>query len=786
MSTGVHTHCVGSCGLHGVCDEVHGRCNCQLGWGGPTCGKLRQPGCSLGSQDAAGPQLRVPCAGVRAVSPVACDCLQECLSSGEDVCGHASVGCNDKWKTRPANHRSSMAYNLTYKPTFYALLTCIALPPGERATSAYPPPRGARLTTFADYREHGYPSLGAPVPINGAIPAYGAGLSPPEDWRGGGIEPKYATGAVWVWGRGNGSQARCVSFEGMPWMRVGCSGRGRCLLERGGGGLGRARCVCVDGSYGAHCEQVCSNDCLNDCSGNGACIHGFCKCDVGWFGVDCSDSLEPSRAQIPRGMLHFDASAYGPGPVGMAPERTLSELPRSIRPHVRRMRKAVFVYDLPPSINREADRWSMRFWNEGCFVECDPVHKRRIYATQAHFDGHLMHDDYIRTLDPSQAKLFYVPTFMMQRHTWAGAIQRTMLSVYNHLRFAYPYWNRTGGRDHVWFMPGEKLNCVVPEVISDHSIIVTHWGGRKGYTSAETDCLDPAKDVVVPPITPIQHDLAEYRRRLQGPMNAASGKNVETVAARSGPLLLFAGGIASFGASQERKRKGGVDTRSKQEHLMEVVGDTKKQCSEPSETKNKRCRMIYSMGVRQSVWRARLWADPDMKIVSSGIPNYLAVASTARFCLHTEGNSWGTRLIDQMAVECLPLIVNDGMVFPFENLLTRDAYNTFSLHLSKTQIPQIPAILRNVSDARRLEMHRRLREYKRGFVWFRPEGLAYEYTIAALGERLVSWLGETPETSQAGGRRARLRVRRRARGGEKTRRTRREDAAGPVPAGMPR
>ena len=38
----------------------------------------------------------------------------------------------------------------------------------------------------------------------------------------------------------------------------------------------------------------------------------------------------------------------------------------------------------------------------------------------------------------------------------------------------------------------------------------------------------------------------------------------------------------------------------------------------------------------QAVWKQRLWAEPDMKIVSSGIPNYLAEASTARFCLHTE------------------------------------------------------------------------------------------------------------------------------------------------------
>ena len=35
---------------------------------------------------------------------------------------------------------------------------------------------------------------------------------------------------------------------------------------------------------------------------------------------------------------------------------------------------------------------------------CDPVYNRRIYAAQSHFDAHLLHDDFARTLDAEQAK----------------------------------------------------------------------------------------------------------------------------------------------------------------------------------------------------------------------------------------------------------------------------------------------------------------------------------------------------------------------------------------------
>lgn len=77
------------------------------------------------------------------------------------------------------------------------------------------------------------------------------------------------------------------------------------------------------------------------------------------------------------------------------------------------------------------------------------------------------------------------------------------------------------------------------------------------------------------------------------------------------------------------------------------------------------CRHVYSMGVRQAVWRQRLWAEPDMRIVSAGIPDYDTAVPNARFCLHTEGNGWGARVVDYMAMECLPLMINDGMIFPY-------------------------------------------------------------------------------------------------------------------------
>lgn len=251
----------------------------------------------------------------------------------------------------------------------------------------------------------------------------------------------------------------------------------------------------------------------------------------------------------------------------------------------------------------------------------------------------------------------------------------------------------------------------------------------------------------MPTITPIQHDLPRFEAKLQPAMRRATASSFE----REGPLLLFAGGITSFGASQDNIRRSGNDSAAKQEKWLRRV--TADRCARPEVS----CREIYSMGVRQAVWRQKLYLEPDMRIVSAGIPDYLTavpqacrscrcpipavicrtlacLSAQAHFCLHTEGNGWGARVVDYMAMECLPLMVNDRMVFPYANILD---WKTFSLHLRKRQIPDIPHILRNFSADTQLTMHAQLRRYKRAFVWWRPDGLAYEYTLAALGQRLL-------------------------------------------------
>ena len=51
----------------------------------------------------------------------------------------------------------------------------------------------------------------------------------------------------------------------------------------------RHQCPCfLDGLAGKTCSEKTEMFCVNQCSGHGECIRGWCKCQKGYFGTDCA------------------------------------------------------------------------------------------------------------------------------------------------------------------------------------------------------------------------------------------------------------------------------------------------------------------------------------------------------------------------------------------------------------------------------------------------------------------------------------------------------------------
>ncbi|KIY92264.1 exostosin-like glycosyltransferase [Monoraphidium neglectum] len=94
------------------------------------------------------------------------------------------------------------------------------------------------------------------------------------------------------------------------------------------------------------------------------------------------------------------------------------------------------------------------------------------------------------------------------------------------VKTAHPYWNRTGGADHIWLFAHDEGACWAPSEVYENSIILTHWGRLDkhhvsgtsyypdNYTLEVTDdpfqpqgftrligghpCYTPGKDLVIP------------------------------------------------------------------------------------------------------------------------------------------------------------------------------------------------------------------------------------------------------------------------------------------------
>jgi len=44
------------------------------------------------------------------------------------------------------------------------------------------------------------------------------------------------------------------------------------------------------------------------------------------------------------------------------------------------------------------------------------------------------------------------------------------------VKSAHPYWNRTGGADHIWHFAHDEGACWAPTEVYNNSIVLTHWG----------------------------------------------------------------------------------------------------------------------------------------------------------------------------------------------------------------------------------------------------------------------------------------------------------------------
>ena len=692
-TAGVYRPCARECGPWGYCDASIGVCICAIGRGGDDCRTLTLHHCRVHAEG------EMACMTFRGL--MSCECRRACEGKYGGVSRRHAPICWDF--ATPAKALAHNTSDLPELPMTALTFRTPAWPPIGRCARPNPPKHCASSQEKPLRRATAILG-GAPVPIKRcplACSRRGTCIRPFKD-RGQQAEERFPLGRAAVAAVDGGAEAT--------------GGR-------------RPACVCHLGYSGAGCELSDSSFCFNRCSGHGACVGRFCLCERGWQGIDCSlhppgwlgaegspaaerahalaereqregpDGVAEWMARQAEGGVRYTAAdakraAAGGGTWRGGVTSSVGARPTPYAP--------IYVYPLPTAFSMEG-------------VYQRDMHRRgQYYANLMYVEQLLARRDAVVS-DPEAAALFFVPVMVMQMAGNLWHPYEFLKQTVHHLSHAYPYWNRSAGTDHVFFLTTDRGGCWKPWALQ-HSIIITYLGFRasEGYFGFEErlkwppqgpndrnnaysvkrgsealglDCYVPNKDVAVPVDAAIG-GAEEAKLPLVGtPFECKRGPH---------KVLLFMGGS------------------------MTNMG-----------------RVEYSQGVRQAIQRLHI---NETQFVLGGRFT-LDELRASRFCLCPSGWGWGWRLSLAIVSQCVPVIIQPNVTQPFEDLLegTPYSYDTFAIRLTKDDIPKLPSLLRAVPIERICAMQAMLARVYRAFLWQQPHGpllpSAYDLTSVLLCRR---------------------------------------------------
>ncbi|KAI7997999.1 putative glucuronosyltransferase Os01g0926700 [Camellia lanceoleosa] len=448
----------------------------------------------------------------------------------------------------------------------------------------------------------------------------------------------------------------------------------------------KEECDCkYDCLWGRFCEVPVLCTCINQCSGHGHCRGGFCQCDNGWYGIDCSI---PSVLSVIRDWPQWLRPAQVDVPD--SPQHVGNLL--NLNAVVEKKRPLIYVYDLPPEfnslllegrhfkfecINRIYDENNVTLWTD------------QLYGSQMAFYESILASSH-RTLNGEEADFFFVPVLdsciitraddaphlSMEEHMGlrSSLTLEFYKKAYNHIVEQYHYWNRSSGRDHIWSFSWDEGACYAPKEIWN-SMMLVHWGNTNSKHNHSTTaywadnwdrissdrrgnhpCFDPDKDLVLP----------AWKRP---DVNAMNSKLWARPREKRKTLFYFNGNL---GPAYEKGR--------------------------PEAT--------YSMGIRQKV-AEEFGSSPnkegklgtqhaeDVIVTPLRSDNYHEDLASSVFCGVMPGDGWSGRMEDSILQGCIPVVIQDGIYLPYENMLN---YESFAVRIHEDEIPDLIKILRGFNE----------------------------------------------------------------------------------------
>ncbi|KAK1695822.1 hypothetical protein QYE76_012519 [Lolium multiflorum] len=327
------------------------------------------------------------------------------------------------------------------------------------------------------------------------------------------------------------------------------------------------------------------------------------------------------------------------------------------RPGVR-----IYAYDLPPRFNQ-------------AWVDADARCARHLFAAEVAVHEALLLRQRRSGLRAEEADLFLVPVYVSCNFSTPTGLPslahaRGMLAeAVDLVRAEMPYWNRSGGADHVFVASHDFGACFhsmedvaiaagIPEFLK-RSILLQTFGVQGRHSCQEVD------HVVIPPHVP-----PEVARELPEPEKAHRD--------------IF----AFFRGKME------VHPKNSSGHFY---------------SKKVRTELLQLYGRNRKFYLKRKQYD-----------GYRSEMARSLFCLCPLGWApWSPRLVESVLLGCIPVIIADNIRLPFSNVLR---WPDISLQVAERDVANLEAVLDHVAATNLTTIQRNLWDpvKRRALVFNRP------------------------------------------------------------------
>jgi len=387
-----------------------------------------------------------------------------------------------------------------------------------------------------------------------------------------------------------------------------CKSHGVCARARGDA-TNTSSCRCLPSWRGGTCSAPVSSYCVNNCNNRGTCNLGWCKCERGWSGVDCSVSWEHDATKKPK-----EDSA--------------------VRPRI-------FVYDMPSAFTSgHLPLHPHPAAQPGCMhrvIAPDGSVKgwANAYSAQVYVHERILRSKY-RTHDPTKADYFFVPLWQQCLSSDSVTMPSYVELAMNYVRKTWPYWDLTHGHRHLLVLPDDLGSCDLRRQILlwKNATFIQHNGlartAKIGDSYSLFPCYVEGKDVMIPPT--LGHRLGPNWESIQSNMDKAGYPNQLRT-----QFVFFAGRIPTVG-TPEHDNTGGLHT------------------------------IIFKKFHKMNGYHL-VDLDKDSPLSPE---DYAMNALKSRFCLAPQAAGWSMDVVLSIFYGCIPVVIQDDSFLPYHQYLPWD------------------------------------------------------------------------------------------------------------------